>query len=322
MSHQHIIITGGAGFIGSTLAERLLMQGHRVTAIDNFDDFYEEQLKRENIAPLLERSTFRLIRADIRDYDALLAELTDHYDAIVHLAAKAGVRPSIKNPLVYQQVNVNGTQNLLEVAKVKDIKQFVFGSSSSVYGINPDVPWREDNYVLQPISPYASSKVSGELLGHVYSHLYGIRFLALRFFTVYGPRQRPDLAINKFVRFILEGKEIPVFGDGTTRRDYTYVGDIVKGIEAALRYEDSLYEIVNLGNHNTVSLSELIATIEKVLDKKALINRLSLLPGDVPQTFADIDMARRLFGYQPDTSLEAGITNFVNWYSTKLYVNG
>ena len=192
MSHQHIIITGGAGFIGSTLAERLLMQGHRVTAIDNFDDFYEEQLKRENIAPLLERSTFRLIRADIRDYDALLAELTDHYDAIVHLAAKAGVRPSIKNPLVYQQVNVNGTQNLLEVAKVKDIKQFVFGSSSSVYGINPDVPWREDNYVLQPISPYASSKVSGELLGHVYSHLYGIRFLALRFFTVYGPRQRPD----------------------------------------------------------------------------------------------------------------------------------
>ncbi|MEL6635379.1 MAG: GDP-mannose 4,6-dehydratase [Bacteroidota bacterium] len=322
MSHQHIIITGGAGFIGSTLAERLLMQGHRVTAIDNFDDFYEEQLKRENIAPLLERSTFRLIRADIRDYDALLAELTDHYDAIVHLAAKAGVRPSIKNPLVYQQVNVNGTQNLLEVAKVKDIKQFVFGSSSSVYGINPDVPWREDNYVLQPISPYASSKVSGELLGHVYSHLYGIRFLALRFFTVYGPRQRPDLAINKFVRFILEGKEIPVFGDGTTRRDYTYVGDIVKGIEAALRYEDSLYEIVNLGNHNTVSLSELIATIEKVLDKKALINRLPMQPGDVPQTFADIDKARRLFGYQPDTSLEAGITNFVNWYSTKLYVNG
>ncbi len=322
MSHKHIIITGGAGFIGSTLSENLLAQGHRVTVIDNFDDFYDEQLKQENIAPLQEQPQFRLIRADIRDYDAMLAQLTDEYDAIVHLAAKAGVRPSIKNPLVYQQVNVNGTQNMLEIAKVKNIKQFVFGSSSSVYGINPDVPWREDNYVLQPISPYASSKVSGELLGHVYSHLYGIRFLALRFFTVYGPKQRPDLAINKFVRFILEGKEIPVFGDGTTRRDYTYVKDIVQGIEAAIHYQDSIYEIVNIGNHNTVSLSELIATIEKVLDKKAIINRLPMQPGDVPQTYADIDKARKLFNYQPNTTLEEGITNFVNWYSAKLYVNG
>ncbi len=322
MSHKHIIITGGAGFIGSTLSENLLAQGHRVTVIDNFDDFYDEQLKQENVAPLLEQPQFRLIRADIRDYDAMLAQLTDEYDAIVHLAAKAGVRPSIKNPLVYQQVNVNGTQNMLEIAKVKNIKQFVFGSSSSVYGINPDVPWREDNYVLQPISPYASSKVSGELLGHVYSHLYGIRFLALRFFTVYGPKQRPDLAINKFVRFILEGKEIPVFGDGTTRRDYTYVKDIVQGIEAAIHYQDSIYEIVNIGNHNTVSLSELIATIEKVLDKKAIINRLPMQPGDVPQTYANIDKARKLFNYQPNTTLEEGITNFVNWYSAKLYVNG
>lgn len=322
MNKKHIIITGGAGFIGSTLSESLLGQGHQITVVDNFDDFYDEQLKKENVAPLLESPSFQLLRGDIRDYAFLEKNLTGEYDAIVHLAAKAGVRPSIKNPLMYQQVNVNGTQNMLEIAKVKNIKQFVFGSSSSVYGINPDVPWREDNYVLQPISPYASSKVSGELLGHVYSHLYGIRFLALRFFTVYGPKQRPDLAINKFVRFIMEDKEIPVFGDGTTRRDYTFVQDIVQGIEGALNYDQSLYEIVNIGNHNTVSLSELIATIEKVLDKKATINRLPMQPGDVPQTYADISKAARLFNYQPNTTLEEGISRFVNWYSAKLMVNG
>ena len=235
------------------------------------------------------------------------------FDAIIHLAAKAGVRPSIEDPVGYQRANVIATQNLLEFAKEEGIKQFVFASSSSVYGENPNVPWSETHNVSGPISPYASTKVSCELLGHVYSHLYGIRVLGLRFFTVYGPRQRPDLAINKFVRLIEAGKPIPVFGDGSTRRDYTFIDDIIEGILGSLHYTGSQYEVINLGNDQTVTLSEMIETIEEVLGRKAEINRLPEQPGDVPQTWADVAKANKLFGYKPTISFKDGVAEFYKW---------
>jgi UDP-glucuronate 4-epimerase len=235
------------------------------------------------------------------------------FDVIIHLAAKAGVRPSILNPILYQQVNVDGTQNLLEFARQKKIMQFVFASSSSVYGINENIPWNEDEK-LKPISPYASTKLSCEMLGHVYSHLYGIRFLALRFFTVYGPAQRPDLAIHKFFKAISEGNPIPVYGDGSSSRDYTFVEDTIQGIEAAITYDQSDFEIINLGNNQTVTLSELIAAIEKISGKKAIIDRQPEQAGDVPKTYADISKAKRLLDYQPDTSLEKGLISFYEWY--------
>jgi UDP-glucuronate 4-epimerase len=310
---QHILLTGGTGFIGSHLTERLLQDGWKVTVVDNFDPFYDIAIKEHNLVAFSGHPAFTLVRADIRDLTALKTQLPGPYDAIVHLAAKAGVRPSIQDPVTYQEVNVTGTQNLLEFAKERGIKQFVFSSSSSVYGINPNVPWSESDYVLQPISPYASTKLSGELLGHVYSHLYGIRFIALRFFTVYGPRQRPDLAIHKFARMMLKGEPIPVFGDGATRRDYTYVGDIVQGIVGAVHYTDTPYEVVNLGNHHTVSLSEMIASLEEVLEVKAHINRLPMQPGDVPQTYADVAKAGKLWGYAPTTSFREGLTHFKKW---------
>ncbi|PXA03690.1 epimerase [Coraliomargarita sinensis] len=243
------------------------------------------------------------------------ASSNETFDAIIHLAAKAGVRPSIQDPAGYQRANVIATQNLLEFAKEEGIKQFVFASSSSVYGVNPNVPWREDDYVLQPISPYASTKVSCELLGHVYNHLYGIRFLGLRFFTVFGPRQRPDLAINKFIRLIDAGEPIPVFGDGSTRRDYTFVADAVDGILGALHYDKTGYEIVNLGNDRTVTLSQLIETIEDVVGKKAVIDRRPEQPGDVPQTWADVTKARQLFDYAPSTRFRDGVSEFYDWWS-------
>ncbi|MEL7339230.1 MAG: GDP-mannose 4,6-dehydratase, partial [Bacteroidota bacterium] len=305
------------GFIGSHLVDALLANGERVTVLDNFEPYYDISIKKANIAQHLPHENYQLIEADIRDRAALEQKLEDQYDAIIHLAAQAGVRPSIKKPVVCQEINVNGTQNMLEFARSREIKQFVFASSSSVYGVNPRVPWAENDYVLQPISPYASSKVCGELMGHVYTHLYGIRFLALRFFTVFGPRQRPDLAIHKFAKKMLGQEEIPVFGDGSTRRDYTFVGDTVKGILAALYYEDSMYEIFNLGNHNTVSLSEMIATLERVLGVKAIINRLPEQPGDVPQTYADISKAQKLLGYQPQTSFEVGIEAFYEWIKSR-----
>jgi UDP-glucuronate 4-epimerase len=236
------------------------------------------------------------------------------FDAVIHLAAKAGVRPSIEDPIGYQRANVIATQNLLEFAKEQGIQQFVFASSSSVYGVNPNVPWSEKDAVLEPISPYASTKVSCELLGHVYSHLYGIRVLGLRFFTVYGPRQRPDLAINKFVRLIEAGEPIPVFGDGSTRRDYTYIADIVEGIIGSLHYTGSNYEVINLGNDQTVTLSEMIATIETVLGKKAIIDRQPEQPGDVPQTWADVSHAYKLFCYKPTTSFKNGVIAFYDWW--------
>lgn len=313
---RHALVTGGAGFIGSHLVDSLLADGFRVTVVDNFDPFYDPQVKRLNVTPHLKNANYTLIEEDIRDADALRSNLTDDYDVIVHLAAKAGVRPSIQDPIAYQEVNVRGTQNLLEFAKERDIRQFVFASSSSVYGVNPNVPWREDDHVLMPISPYASTKVSGELLGHVYSYLYGIRFIALRFFTVYGPRQRPDLAIHKFGKLILEGKQIPVFGDGSTRRDYTYVADIVQGIRSAMDYSNTQYEVINLGNNRTVSLSEMISALEQALGKKALIERLPGQPGDVPQTWADVEKAGSSLGYVASVPFSEGLCRFAQYINS------
>lgn len=347
-----ILLTGCAGFIGSHTLDRLLADGHHVVGVDNFDPFYPQALKQANIKSHLDNERFELIEADLAASETYTKlkfiadgfagpahaagsggperEDTENisaishsessikqaplFDAVIHLAAKAGVRPSIADPAGYQRANVVATQNLLEFAKEQGIRQFVFASSSSVYGVNPRVPWREDDHVLQPISPYASTKVSCELLGHVYSHLYGIRFLGLRFFTVFGPRQRPDLAINKFVRLIQAGEPIPVFGDGSTRRDYTFVADVVDGILGALRYDKTNYEVINLGNDKTVTLSEMIDTIQAVVGKKAIIDRQPEQPGDVPQTWADVSKARELFGYAPTTTFQAGVAAFYDWW--------
>lgn len=307
------LVTGAAGFIGSHLVDRLLRDGWEVTGVDNFDEFYAAALKRGNVAEHLGHPRYSLVEADIRDPDAMLARLTREYDVIVHLAAKAGVRPSIAAPILYQDVNVRGTQNLLELARTRGITQFVFASSSSVYGVNPNVPWREDDHVLQPISPYASTKVSGELLGHVYSHLYGMRFIALRFFTVYGPRQRPDLVIRKFSQMILNGERVPFYGAGSSRRDYTFVEDIVDGIVAAMCYRATPFEVINLGNNQSISLGDLVREIENVLGIPALLMPLPDQPGDVPQTWANVDKASSLLGYRPKTSLRAGLEQFAAW---------
>ncbi len=311
---KRAIVTGGAGFIGSHLVEKLLQGNWHVTIIDNFDPFYDKAIKEKNIESFSKHPDLVFLEADIRDFDKLKENLSGKYDVIIHLAAKAGVRPSIENPTLYQTVNVMGTQNLLEISKMLKIKQFVFASSSSVYGVNPNVPWSEDDFVLKPISPYASTKISGELLGHVYSELYGIRFIALRLFTVFGPRQRPDLAIHKFAHNILENEAIPVFGDGSTRRDYTFVADIVSGIMAAAVYDKTNYEIINLGNHRTITLTHMIETIEHVFNKKAIVNRLPMQPGDVPKTYANIHKAQELLNYHPGTTFEEGIEKFKEWY--------
>lgn len=308
-----ILVTGGAGFIGSHLCDALLAAGHRVIAFDNFDPFYGRDVKLRNIAQALEHPQFTLVEGDIRDADAV-ASLTDFgINAIVHLAALAGVRPSIEQPARYVDVNVMGTQILLEFAKTNRITQFVFASSSSVYGNSPNVPWREDEPNLRPISPYASTKLAGEQLGHVYSHLYGIRFIALRFFTVFGPRQRPDLAIHKFAKMILADEEIPFFGDGSTGRDYTYVADTVNGILGALAYEGSLYEIINLGNHRVVTLTHMVEAIETAVGKPATLKRLPMQPGDVDQTCASVEKAGQMLGYTPETTFETGLKQFNHW---------
>ncbi len=306
-----VLVTGGAGFIGSHLVDALLADGVHVTTLDNFDGFYDRALKERNIGPHRQHRNWTLVESDIRDLTELRARLSGDYDLIVHLAAKAGVRPSIEDPITYQDVNVKGTQNLLELSRERRIGHFVFASSSSVYGVNPRVPWSEEDHVLEPISPYASTKVSGELLGHVYSHLYGIRFTALRFFTVYGPRQRPDLAIHKFATLMLAGKAIPVFGNGSTRRDYTFVSDIVSGIRAAMAYDRTPYEVVNLGNNQTLSLADMISGLEEALGITARIERLPEQPGDVPQTWANVQKARTLFGFAPSTSYREGVRAFV-----------
>ena len=313
---RSILITGGAGFIGSHLVDRLLSEGGwRVTAIDDFNDFYDPSIKRENIRPHRENPDFELIEADIRNREALEQKLSDAtFDCIVHLAARAGVRPSLSEPKLYAETNVDGTLNLLELARAHQVKQFIFGSSSSVYGMNSKVPFSESDPIFNPISPYAATKAAGELICHTYAHLYDIRIVCLRFFTVYGARQRPDLAIHKFAKLISNGKPIPVFGDGTTRRDYTYIDDIIAGVRAAIDYDQSNYEVINLGESRTVELRELILLLENALDTHAEIDRQPPQPGDVPQTFADIAKARRLLGYDPQTQIEEGIGRFVEWF--------
>lgn len=309
-----ILVTGGAGFIGSHLIDRLLNNGDNVVNVDNFDPYYDRSIKEKNIEAHLDYDNYRLIETDIRNLKSLEDEITENIDVIVHLAARAGVRPSIEDPGGYQDVNVMGAQNMLEFARKKGVKQFIFASSSSVYGTNENVPWSEDDYVLKPISPYASTKVSGELMGHVYSEIYDIRFLGLRFFTVYGPRQRPDLAIHKFLRLMNQGKQITLYGDGSSRRDYTYIDDIIDGIISAINYKDSMYEIINLGNNQTVELLELVETIEDVAGIEPDKTHGPEIPGDVIQTWADISKARKLLGYSPNFDLERGLKKFSDWY--------
>lgn len=317
---QNILITGGAGFIGSHLVDRLLSESDwHVTVIDDFNDFYDPSIKRANIKNHLTHASYRLVEADIRDYDAMRQALgAARFDCVVHLAARAGVRPSLIEPRLYVEANINGTMNLLELARERGIKQFVFGSSSSVYGTNEKVPFREDDPIFNPISPYAATKAAGELICHSYSHLYDLRIVCLRLFTVYGARQRPDLAIHKFAKLISSGKTIPVFGDGTTRRDYTYVDDIIAGVRAAIDYDQSDYEVINLGESRTVELRELISLLESALGQTAQIDRQPMQPGDVPQTFADISKARRLLNYNPQTQIEEGIKRFIEWFRAQL----
>ncbi|MDR8393384.1 GDP-mannose 4,6-dehydratase [Aliifodinibius sp. S!AR15-10] len=312
---RKVIVTGGAGFIGSHLVDRLLENGDRVICIDNFDPYYNRSIKENNINSHRMNNKYRLVEEDIRNLDTFRDKITEDIDVIVHLAAKAGVRPSVKDPVGFQEVNVMGTQNILEFAKERDVKQFIFASSSSVYGTNENVPWSEDDHVLKPISPYASTKVNGELMGHVYSELYDMQFLALRFFTVYGPRQRPDLAIHKFLRLMSNGEQITLYGDGSSRRDYTYIDDIIDGVMAAIDYTDSMYEIINLGNNRTVQLLELVEAIEEASGIEA-DNKTHApeVPGDVEQTWADVSKARELLGYNPNYNLYKGLKKFVQWY--------
>ncbi len=317
---RSILITGGAGFIGSHLVDRLLSEGEwQVSVVDDFNDFYDPAIKRKTAKRHLTDARYRLFESDIRDKASLQEVFAKNsFDCIVHLAARAGVRPSLEQPLLYAETNINGTMNLLELAREKGIRQFVFGSSSSVYGINAKVPFSEDDPIRQPISPYAATKAAGELLCHTYTHLYGMRSVCLRFFTVYGPRQRPDLAIHKFAKLISEGKPIPVFGDGTTRRDYTFIDDIIAGVRAAIDFSASDYEVINLGESRTVELGELISLLEQELGATAKIDQQPLQPGDVPQTFADITKARRLLSYNPQTQIEDGIQRFVKWFREKI----
>jgi UDP-glucuronate 4-epimerase len=316
---KNILVTGGAGFIGSHLVDHLLNEGGwQITVVDDFNDFYSPEIKRANIAAHLTSQNYKLVEADIRDYAALKKVFADDkFEVIVHLAARAGVRPSLAEPKLYTETNVNGTLNLLELTKQHNVKQFVFGSSSSVYGINSKVPFAESDRIHKPISPYAATKAAGELICHTYSHLYNIRVVCLRFFTVYGARQRPDLAIHKFSKLITEGKPIQVFGDGTTRRDYTYIDDIIQGVRAAIDYDRSMYEIFNLGESQTTELSELIHLLEKNLDMSAVIDRQPPQPGDVPITFADISKSRELLGYNPTTKIADGIPKFVEWFRSQ-----
>ncbi len=311
---MEILTTGGAGFIGSHLIEQLLRDGHSVVNLDNFNDYYDPAIKERNIQAALTSQNYELVRADILDYDKL-SELfrNHHFDVIVHLAARAGVRPSIQQPLLYEQVNIQGTMNLLEMCRIHNIKKFVFASSSSVYGANKKVPFQETDSVDNPISPYAATKKSGELVCYTYSKLYDISVNCLRFFTVYGPRQRPDMAIHKFTRLIYDRKPIPVFGSGKSRRDYTFYSDIVQGIQGAIQYCDG-YNIYNLGESKTIELMKLIELIQEALGVEALIDFQPDQPGDVPITYADVSKAKADLKYDPQINIEDGIKLFAEWF--------
>jgi UDP-glucuronate 4-epimerase len=315
-----VLLTGGAGFIGSHVAEALLRRGTQVTIVDNLDSFYDPAWKRGNLEEIRRAGTFDLREADICD-DGKLREVFGRArpDAVIHLAARAGVRPSIEQPLLYERVNVQGTLNLLELCRAAGGVKFLFGSSSSVYGETSRAPFREDDVELRPISPYAATKLAGEMLCYTYAHLFGLAITCLRFFTVYGPRQRPDLAIYKFTSLLETGKPLPIFGDGSTGRDYTYVDDIVAGVLAALDRRaategEAAFEIFNLGNSHPVKLAELVVLLERVTDRKALRDPRPRQPGDVSLTWADISKAARLLNYHPATRLEDGLVKFVAWY--------
>jgi UDP-glucuronate 4-epimerase len=311
-----VLITGAAGFIGSHLSERLLDDSLMVVGLDNFDDFYDPRIKRQNIKGCLKNKNFQLVEADIRDSAAMDKTVGSGVEIIVHLAAKAGVRPSIEKPLLYADVNINGTMVLLEAAKKHKVNKFIFGSSSSVYGNNKKVPFSEDDNVDFPISPYAATKKAGELICHTYHQLYGICINCLRFFTVYGPRQRPDLAIHKFAQLIEQGKPIPVYGDGSMMRDFTYIDDIIDGTVAAMN-KCTGFSIYNLGESRPISVNDLIAEIEKALGKKAVKKYLPPQPGDVERTFADVTKAVNELGYKPNTTIQAGLAKFVQWLRQK-----
>lgn len=312
---MNFLVTGGAGFIGSHVCERLLQAGHAVWAFDDLNSFYSPSIKQRNLEVLQGLSpSFHFVRGDLADRQALddLFQAT-RFDQVIHLAARAGVRPSLAEPALYQRVNVEGTTNLLEAARLTKVKKVTIASSSSVYGVNAKVPFSESDPIFSAISPYAASKLACEALGHVYHHVYGMDIAMLRFFTVYGPRQRPDLAIHKFAHLISAGKPIPVFGDGTTARDYTFVTDTVDGIMAVTQKEFG-FEIFNLGESQTVTLKYLIELLEQALDKKAIIDRQPPQPGDVPITFANIEKARAKLGYNPTVKIEQGIPLFVQWF--------
>jgi UDP-glucuronate 4-epimerase len=310
---MRILVTGGAGFIGSHLVEKLLELGCGVAILDDFNDFYDPQTKRANIAAVKNHAP--VFQIDLRNNNAVRDLLhREKFDAIVHLAARAGVRPSIAQPQLYYDTNVTGTLHLLDAARAAGIERLIFGSSSSVYGICKTVPFSEDFHLTQTISPYAATKIAGEFLCSTFSHLYQMRMIALRFFTVYGARQRPDLAIYQFTRKILANQPIDQFGDGTTRRDYTYIDDIIQGVVAALKYDGARWDIFNLGENETVQLKDLIKAIEAAVGRKAKINQLPEQPGDVPLTCADISKARRLLGYDPKTKLRDGLPRFVEWF--------
>ena len=312
---MNFLVTGGAGFIGSHVCERLLLEGHAVSTFDDLNNFYSPAIKQRNLRSLQALAKpFTFLHGDLTDRAAVDEALASaKFDQIIHLAARAGVRPSLEEPALYQRVNVEGTVNLLEAARRNGVKKITIASSSSVYGINAKVPFSEADPIFSAISPYAASKLADEALGHVYHHIYGMDIVMLRFFTVYGPRQRPDLAIHKFASLISSGKPIPVFGDGSTARDYTYVTDTVDGILACTRKTFG-FEIFNLGESQTVTLSRLIELLEKSLGRPAILNRQPAQPGDVPITFADISKARALLGYNPTIKIDEGIPRFVEWF--------
>lgn len=313
---MNFLVTGAAGFIGSNLCERLLADGHSVLGFDDLNPFYSPAQKEQNLRELEKSPAFRFIRGDLRDHAAVESLFGRPLDQIIHLAARAGVRPSLEDPALYQEVNVTGTVHLLEAARKHGVLKCTIASSSSVYGINSKSPFSENDPIFTPISPYAASKLACEALGHVYHHIHGMDIAMLRFFTVYGPRQRPDLAIHKFTGLIESGRPIPVFGDGSTARDYTYISDTLEGIIACTQRRFG-FEIFNLGESECVQLSRLIELLEQALGKKAVIDRQPPQPGDVPLTYADISKARRLLGYNPQTKIEEGLPRFIEWFRSR-----